>query len=216
MLPLKLTGKKEGIKVLFLGAHCDDIEIGCGGAILRLADECTILQAKWIVFTSTPEREKEARQSAESFLHNVKAKEIIIHKFKDGFLFDTAAEIKKMFEEIKKVFQPDILFTHYRGDMHQDHQLINKLSWNTFRDHVILEYEIPKYDGDLGNPNLFVGLDKSCVERKIRFITKHYATQSEKHWFDKEIFQSMMRIRGMGCASKTKYAEAFYARKILL
>lgn len=216
MLPLKLTNKKEGIKVLFLGAHCDDIEIGCGGTILRLADEYPIIQAKWIVFTSTPEREREARQSAESFLHNVKTKEIIIHKFKDGFLFHTAAEIKKLFEEVKKTFHPDIVFTHYCRDMHQDHQLISNLSWNTFRDHFILEYEIPKYDGDLGNPNFFIRLDKPCVETKIRFIIKHYATQSEKHWFDKEIFQSMMRIRGMGCASKTKYAEGFYAKKILL
>lgn len=216
MLPLKLTGKKEGLKVLFLGAHCDDIEIGCGGSILRLAEEYPIDQAFWIVFTSTPEREKEARPSAESFLHNVKKKEISVYNFKDGFLFHHAAEIKEIFEMQKKSFHPDIIFTHYRNDWHQDHRLLSELTWNTYRDHLVLEYEIPKYDGDLGNPDFFVTLEKTRVETKIRFLTKHFVSQSDKHWFDKEIFHSMMRLRGMGCASKTKYAEAFYSRKIIL
>ncbi|CAN5362834.1 PIG-L family deacetylase [soil metagenome] len=216
MLPLKFAAKKEGLKVLFLGAHCDDIEIGCGGAALRLAEEYVIREAKWVVFSSTPEREKEAMQSADSFLHNVASKEIAIHKFKDGFLFQQAAEIKRMFEELKNAFHPDIIFTHYREDLHQDHRLLSELTWNTYRDHFILEYEIPKYDGDLANPDFFITLDKSWVETKIRFIIKHYSSQSERQWFDKELFQSMMRIRGMGAASKTKYAEAFYTRKMIL
>ena len=140
----------------------------------------------------------------------------MVKSFKDGFLFNSATEVKNSFEELKSDFQPDVIFTHYRQDLHQDHRLLSDLTWNTFRDHLILEYEIPKYDGDLGNPNLFVSLPKSVMEKKNQFIMDHYKSQAGKHWFDKEVFCSLMRLRGMECASKTNYAEAFYAKKVQL
>ena len=216
MLSLTVARPEAGLKILCLGAHCDDIEIGCGGTMLRLADESPIQYVKWVVFTSTPERAIEARASAEAFLHQIKGKEIMIKNFRDGFLFNSAAEVKNSFEELKSDFWPDIIFTHYRQDLHQDHRLLSDLTWNTFRDHLILEYEIPKYDGDIGNPNLFVSLPKSVMEKKNQFIMDHFGSQAGKHWFDKEVFSSLMRLRGMECASKTNYAEAFYAKKIQL
>ena len=160
MIPLHLDrGGTEGLQVLCLGAHCDDIEIGCGGTILRLAEEQAIDELKWVVFTSNPTRAEEAKRSADSFLSHVSKKEIEIMSFRDGFLFNSAAEVKTTFEEIKKGFDPDIVFTHARGDLHQDHRTVSELTGNAFRDHLVLEYEIPKYDGDLGTPNVLVALD---------------------------------------------------------
>jgi len=213
MLPFKLdhTG---GLKLLFLGAHCDDIEIGCGGTILRLVSEYPVEHIKWVVFTSTVQRQAEAEKSAGYFLENVKNKEIIIRNFKDGILPQQALEVKDYFEEIKKMFKPDITFTHYRKDLHQDHRLINELTWNTFRDHLILEYEIQKYDGDLGNPGFFVPVDDKTAKRKAQAILKYFTSQTSKHWFDEDTFLALMRIRGMEAA--TRYAEAFYMRKAIL
>ena len=206
-------GKEGGLNVLCLGAHCDDIEIGCGGTILRLCQEGKVNQLKWVVFTSTKEREAEARAGAGAFLANLKDPQIIIKDFEDGYLPHNAGDVKKYFEEIKQDFQPDIIFTHYKNDLHQDHRFLCELTWNTFRNHLILEYEIPKYDGDLGNPGFFVILDKETVDQKVKYIENSYVSQSKKHWFDQELFYGLMRIRGMAAASKSKYAEAFYVQK---
>ncbi|HWA33086.1 MAG TPA: PIG-L deacetylase family protein [Cyclobacteriaceae bacterium] len=211
MLP---KGGKEGLKVLCLGAHCDDIEIGCGGAILRLAQEHVIAEIKWIVFTSNPVRADEAKKSAEAFLGNVKRKAIEIMSFKDGFLFNSAAEVKMAFEDIKKGFEPDVIFTHHDRDLHQDHSLLSRLTWNTFRSHFILEYEIPKYDGDLGAPNFFVKLEREHIDRKTANLLEHFKSQAGKHWFDRELFSGLARVRGMECAHP--YAEAFYVKKITI
>jgi LmbE family N-acetylglucosaminyl deacetylase len=213
MLSLTLpAGRKEGLKVLCLGAHCDDIEIGCGGTILRLAEEHVIGEIKWVVFTSNPLRAEEAKRSAESFLKSVSKKEIEIMSFRDGFLFNSAAEVKTTCEEIKKGFDPDIVFTHNGRDLHQDHRLLSGFTWNTFRSHLILEYEIPKYDGDMGAPNFFVKLEKEQVDLKTAKLMEHYKSQAGKHWFDRELFSGLARIRGMECAHA--FAEAFYVKKI--
>lgn len=203
-----------GIKLLCLGAHCDDIEIGCGGTLLKLIEQHNISFIKWVVFTSIEERAIEAKKSASLFLQHAKEKDIVIHGYKDGFLPYLGYEIKSRFEEIKKEFVPDVIFTHYRNDRHQDHRLISDLTWNTYRNHLLLEYEIPKYDGDLGIPNFFVPLPSAIVENKINIMLESFPSQASKHWFDKETFLSLMRIRGMESASATSYAEAFHARKI--
>jgi LmbE family N-acetylglucosaminyl deacetylase len=204
------------LQILCLGSHCDDIEIGCGGTILRLLQEHKNAVVHWVVFSSTPKRADEARRCATEFLEEAVKKEIVIKEFRDGFLPYTGHEVKAFFEELKARVSPDLIFTHYRNDLHQDHRLVCELTWNTWRDHLILEYEIPKYDGDFGNPNFFVELDESLCQRKTRSIFEHFGTQQEKHWFSEETLQAVMRLRGMECRSGTKYAEAFYSRKVVL
>lgn len=214
MLPLDFRRSDE-LKILCLGAHCDDIEIGCGGTLMRLAEECPALKTKWVVFTSNADREREARKSAAHFLEKVPAKEVIIHTYRDGFLPYEGVAVKNVFEALK-TFQPDVIFTHFRHDLHQDHRFICDLTWNTFRDHFILEYEIPKYDGDLGNPNFFITLDDTIASKKVEALQYYFPSQSGKHWFDKETFFAMMRIRGLESVSKSRYAEGFYLRKAVV
>ena len=202
--------------VLCLGAHSDDIEIGCGGTILKMAAECEELTVWWVVFTAAGKRQAEAKASARMFLgRGVKAK-IIIKQFRNGFFPFEGGRIKEFFEQLKGKVNPDVIFTHYRDDRHQDHRTISDLTWNTFRNHFILEYEIPKYDGDLGAPNVFVTLDKGICSRKTEYLCRFFQTQSNKHWFAPETFLGLMRLRGMECASGTNYAEAFYSRKLVL
>ena len=211
MVPLAFH-RHENLKILCLGAHCDDIEIGCGGTVMRLADEYSGLEIQWVVFTSTHERQLEARRSAAHFLEKVPKNKVQILDHKDGFLPYDGVSVKNYFEELKR-FEPDIIFTHFRQDLHQDHRLICDLTWNTFRNHLILEYEIPKYDGDLGNPNFFIPLESEIARRKVDALGQYFTSQSGKHWFDKETFYSLMRIRGLECVSKSRYAEGFYLRK---
>jgi LmbE family N-acetylglucosaminyl deacetylase len=215
MLSVKLEGRPEGLRILYLGAHCDDIEIGCGGTIMKLNETYTTQQVKWVVFTSTDKRAVEARTSAEYFLQKCNKKEIVVKSFRDGFLPYEGEKVKNLFEELKN-FNPDIVFTHCRHDLHQDHRLVCDLTWNTFRDHLIFEYEIPKYDGDLGSPNCYVPLEGAVAEKKVQAIMDYYGSQASKQWFDGETFFSLMRIRGLVSASKTRYAEAFYLRKFIL
>jgi LmbE family N-acetylglucosaminyl deacetylase len=203
----------SGFRILCLGSHCDDIEIGCGGSILRLLSEHTDVAVLWVVLSSTPMRSDEARGSAELFLAQAGSKEIVIKEFKDGFLPYQGAEVKNFFEELKHQFSPDLIFTHYQHDLHQDHRLVCELTWNTWRDHLILEYEIPKYDGDFGSPNCFVELDESFCWDKVRYLVDSFATQRDKHWFSEETFRAVLRLRGMECHSASGYAEAFYSRK---
>lgn len=203
------------LKVLCLGSHPDDIEIGCGGTILRLLSANHNLEVVWVVFSSNKAREREAHNSAELFLEHAKQKEIIVNDFRDGFFPFDGAEIKNSFEGLKRVY-PDLIFTHNRNDAHQDHRLIAEMTWNTFRNHLILEYEIPKYDGDLGQPNFFVPLEQEIYQKKIRYIMEAFETQRTKRWFEQETFLALMRLRGMECVAPSSYAEAFYCRKLVL
>ncbi len=213
MLGLLLDHKKP-LNILCLGAHCDDIEIGAGGTLLKLFDTYPVNSVKWVVFASNDIRKREATLSAEKFLEKVNHADIIIQSYRDGFLPFLAAEVKDFFETIKIEFRPDLIFTHYRDDRHQDHRLVSDLTWNTWRNHLILEYEIPKYDGDLGIPNLFVPLEEDYVNKRNSIIIDSFASQREKHWFDDATFKALPRLRGM--ESATMFAEAFYARKIVL
>lgn len=214
MITLQFDTSKRGLHLLCLGAHCDDIEIGCGGTLLKFIEQNQVQKIKWVVFASNPTRKAEAQQSAEAFLKDVPEKDIEILSFRDAFLNFSALEIKEHFEKIKQSFQPDIVFTHYRQDRHQDHRLLSDLAWNTFRSHLILEYEIPKYDGDLRQPNLFVELSPEQAQRKTDIIVNSFQSQAQKHWFDQETFFALLRLRAMESASQSKFAEAFYTRKI--
>ena len=208
--------KGRSLKVLCLGAHCDDIEIGCGGTLLRLLGKHKRAEVYWVVFSSDSTREKEAKSSANKFLKRAGRKTTEIKKFRNGFFPYVGNDIKEYFEELKEIYSPDLIFTHYRNDLHQDHRIISELTWNTFRDNFILEYEIPKYDGDFNNPNLFVPLEYSTCKYKVKNIIESFYSQSNKHWFTKELLLSVMRIRGMECVSVTYYAEAFYCKKTFL
>jgi LmbE family N-acetylglucosaminyl deacetylase len=203
------------LRLLCLGAHCDDIEIGCGGTILKLAAGRRELEVRWIVFSSDEQREKEAVESAHAFLANVATRNIVVHRLRDGFLPYSGREIKDRFEQLKSEFLPDLILTHYRQDLHQDHRLVSELTWNTFRSHFILEYEIPKYDGDFGSPNCFVPLTVDTCARKIDIVLNTFNSQSGKHWFSRELFLSVMRLRGMEANSASGYAEGFYCRKAI-
>jgi LmbE family N-acetylglucosaminyl deacetylase len=177
-------------------------------------EEGRIQHAKWVVFTSTPERKQEALACAEFFLKDVKSKEICILDFKDTILPESKPALKQLLESFKKEFTPDVIFTHHRHDLHQDHKVLSELTWNSFRNHLILEYEIPKYDGDLGQPNFFVSLHEGMVSRKIEGLLTYYESQKQKHWFDSETFLSLLRVRGLEVASPTRYAEAFHVKKV--
>ena len=217
MLPLNLPADPTSpLKILCLGAHSDDIEIGCGGTILHLLSRYTNVNVVWVVFSSGREREREARTSAALFLKQAKRQQVIVKSFRDGFFPYEGTKIKEFFEELKKEVNPDLVFTHYRTDRHQDHRTISDLTWNTWRQHLVLEYEIPKYDGDLGTPNCFVPLTQQICSRKIKYICDVFQTQSNKAWLTEDTFQALLRLRGVECAAPDKYAEAFYCRKFVL
>jgi len=203
-------------RILCLGAHSDDIEIGVGGTLLKLVEQRPDLEVWWIVFSAPGYREVEAQQSANDFLSGVTNREIRVGSFRESYFPSEWPAIKDWFEEIKAKFDPDIVFTHYRDDRHQDHRVLSDLAWNTFRNHLILEYEILKYDGDLGQPNVFVPLSERLCARKVELLLKHFKTQSTKHWFTSDTFEAMHRIRGIECASASGRAEAFYSRKLIL
>ena len=204
------------LRVLCLGAHCDDIEIGCGGTVLRLIEEHPGAEFHWVVFTSDETRRAEAQACAEAFLAGAARKEIRILGLRDGYLPDAWGEVKDRFEQMKPGFKPDLVLTHYRHDLHQDHRVVSELTWNTYRDHLVLEYEIPKYDGDMGVPNSFVPLRQDLVDRKIKAILEGYPTQAGRQWFMEDTFRSLLRLRGMECNSPSRHAEAFHCRKAVL
>jgi LmbE family N-acetylglucosaminyl deacetylase len=210
------TKKDQPLKILCIGAHSDDIEIGCGGTILRLLSEYDDVDIHWVLLGSSGQRDVEAAASTNKFLADARKKEIIIENFKDGFFPYIGGEIKSFFEELKGRVSPDVIFTHYHRDLHQDHRLVSELTWNTFRDHLILEYEILKYDGDLGAPNLFVHLNEAICREKIGFIMDSFQSQKDKDWFTPDAFLSILRIRGIESKAPEKYAEGFYCRKLVL
>jgi LmbE family N-acetylglucosaminyl deacetylase len=207
------TGEPQ---ILCLGSHSDDIEIGCGGTILRVAEQYPKCTFHWVVFSTSEVRAAEAQRAAELFVGRTRLKGPLLKTFPDGFMPFVGAEVKAVFEELKRSISPDVIFTHNRGDAHQDHRLVAELTWNTFRDHLILEYEIPKYDGDLGQPTLFVPLPAEVYQKKIRYILDSFQSQHAKRWFREDVFLSLMRLRGMECNAPSGHAEAFYCRKLVL
>jgi LmbE family N-acetylglucosaminyl deacetylase len=213
---LRLAEPGQRLSVLCLGAHSDDIEIGAGATLLQWQTAGVRLDVLWCVLSANGPREGEARASAADFLEGTERGRIEVHHFRDGFFPAQSAEIKSWFEQLKGRIQPDVIFTHRGEDAHQDHRETSKLTWNTFRDHLILEYEIPKWDGDLGRPNLYVPIAATTMARKVELLVRHFGTQRSKHWFDEETFRGLARLRAMECRAPDRYAEAFHARKMTL
>jgi LmbE family N-acetylglucosaminyl deacetylase len=216
MRALHLARPNETLSVLCLGAHSDDIEIGAGGTILSWIASGIRLQIHWCVLSAIGARAAEAEASAAAFLAGAASSKIELGQFNDSFFPYQGAEIKAWLKALKAEFEPDVVLTHARDDAHQDHREVCQLTWNLFRDHLILEYEIPKWDGDLDRPNVYVPLSAEILERKIELLLAHFGTQRSKDWFDAETFRGLARLRGMECRSHERYAEAFALRKATL
>jgi len=217
MLALPLASVPDAeFRVLCLGAHADDIEIGCGGTMLHLAATVPGAEFTWIVLSGDGTRAEEARRGAALFLRSAARAHVVVKAFRDGFFPYVGASIKEYFEELKRDQTPDVIFTHHRGDRHQDHRLVSELTWNTFRDHLILEYEVPKYDADLGAPNCYLPLDDATCREKTRHLLDAFASQRDRRWFTEDTFRGLMRVRGVECAAPGGYAEAFYAHKLVV
>lgn len=217
MISLSLDSGNAGVRrVLCLGAHCDDIEIGCGGTLLCWLEQVGSLDIRWVVFASDSSRAAETRASARRFLGRGADDCVTIHAFRDGFLPYHGATVKQEFERLKSEFAPDVVFTHYRQDLHQDHRLISELTWNTFRGPLILEYEVPKWDGDLGVPNAFQPLAFRHLQAKVDILLEEYVTQRGRSWFEADTFRALARLRGIEIGAPERHAEAFYARKLML
>lgn len=217
MLPVNILVPGRPTRVLCLGAHSDDIEIGVGGTLISWLAAGAELEVTWCVLSGGAERAAEARNSAEAFLEGAIDRSVQIASFRDSYFPNEGAALKEWFEALRgRIEKPDVIFCHRRDDAHQDHREISRLTWNAFRDHLILEYEIPKWDGDLGQPNTYVALSGAAMSRKIDLLRTHFPTQMGKDWFDEETFRGLARIRGMECRAPERYAEAFHARKVLL
>ncbi|MGD8279434.1 MAG: PIG-L deacetylase family protein [Gemmatimonadota bacterium] len=217
MLSLALAASgRNGLRVLCLGAHPDDIEIGCGGLVLSLLGARPDVEVRWVVLGAHGDRADEARASAGGFLAGAARADVDVLDFRDGFFPGESVRIKEWFEALKGRIEPDLILTHRQADRHQDHRTVSELTWNTFRHHLVLEYEIPKYDGDLGQPNVFVPVAPETRTRKVALLLEHFASQRGRTWFTADTFEGLMRLRGIECASPTGFAEAFHARKLTL
>ena len=206
----------ERLSILCLGAHADDIEIGAGGTILHWIASGALLDVHWCVLSAEGPRAGEARASAAAFLVGAERAEIELASFRDSFFPYQGSEIKAWMANVQSRAKPDLIFTHRRDDAHQDHREVNQLTRNLFRDHLILEYEVPKWDGDLGQPNLYVPLSQEVMGRKLDLLNSHFSTQRSKDWFDDEVFRGLGRLRGMECRAPDRLAEAFTVRKTML
>jgi len=217
MINISLNGRNgKALQVLCLGCHSDDIEIGCGGTVLRLAEQHPGSVFHWVVFSAIGERKDEAKRGADLFTTSATLGGPILKEFRDGFMPFLGAEVKEVFEDLKNRFEPDLVLTHFGKDSHQDHRLVSELTWNTFRDHLVLEYEIPKYDGDLSQPNFYVPLPDGIFQKKVRHLMDVFRSQQTKRWFQESTFLGLMRLRGMECNAQSGYAEAFHCRKVAL
>ncbi len=206
---------RERPRILCLGAHCDDIEIGCGGTLLNFLTRYPDTEVHWIVFSGSRSRRDETKNAAKQIIGESNLANVHFFEFRDGYLPYQGADVKESLHRLSQDVQPELIFTHHRKDAHQDHRLVSELTWNLFRDHLILEYEIPKYDGDLGKPNLYVPLDLPTADRKVRILLQTFESQANKHWFSDETFRSLMHLRGIEAGRNQRYAEAFYCRKLL-
>ena len=215
MQDLHLPTPAEPLRILCLGAHCDDIDIGCGGSLLALLERQRA-EVTWVAFSGAPQRARELEASAKRFLRRAAVRSVRLFTFRDSFFPADYAEIKEAFESLKALPQPDLILTHHRADLHQDHRIVAELTWNVFRDHLILEYEIPKFDGGLTTPNAYIALTKGQVEKKVEILLDCYATQRRKRWFTADTFRGLMRLRGVESGAKTGWAEGFHASKFLL
>jgi len=212
-----LRNRSDSLSILCLGAHSDDIEIGCGGTLLRLLEMAPMLNVTWVVFSGDSRRQEEARESARELLSTgVADLEFRTYSFDDGFFPNAWAGLKEQFHQLSDACQPDIVFTHFRDDRHQDHRVVSELTWTAFRDHLVLEYEIPKWDGDLAQPNLFVPFTKEIALKKARHLVAAFPTQREKAWFTEDTFLGLSRIRGIECGAPGGFAEGFHGRKAVL
>jgi LmbE family N-acetylglucosaminyl deacetylase len=200
-------------RILCLGAHCDDIEIGCGGTLLKVLEASPGAHVDWIVFSSNDVRGPEARAGAAKFLEGAGSSNVVVESFRERY-FPYVPEIKEYFDGLGATLRPDIVFTHFRDDLHQDHALLAELALNTFRDHLILEYEIPKWDGDLGRPNVYFPISDDVARRKCELLDKCYPSQHGRDWWGEETFLALARLRGMECRSR--YAEAFDCTKMII
>ncbi len=209
-------GSRDPLRILCLGAHSDDIEIGCGGTLLRLLAEREGSSVHWVVCSTTPVREREARSSAADFLARASKATVVAKTFRESFFPSAWAEIKEFFEEVRRDVEPDLILSHHRHDAHQDHRVVAELTWNTFRNHLVLEYEIPKFEGDLGTPNVFFPLPRAIAERKVELLLHHFASQASRAWFRADTFHGIMSIRGVECNAPEARAEAFHLRKLAL
>jgi LmbE family N-acetylglucosaminyl deacetylase len=214
MLDVVLGGEpSRPLNLLCLGAHSDDIEIGAGGTILRLLAERPGSSVHWVVLSATDEREREARASAAAFLNDTEGSTVAVEDFQESY-FPYLATIKDYFNELRVKVDPDLVLCPHRHDEHQDHRTVAELVWNTWRDQLIFEYEIPKYEGDLGRPNLFVPLSSEVAERKIAMLHDHFGSQQGKYWFRRETFSGIMAVRGVEAG--VEWAEAFHVRKLVM
>ena len=217
MLTASLDLERGPARILAIGCHADDVELGCGGTLLALAERRPDLEVTWVVLGAAGVRAEEARSSAAAFLDGTSATAtVVVEGFRDGFFPYLGPAVKDRFEELKREVSPEVIFTHVGIDLHQDHRLVSELTWNTFRDHLILEYEIPKYDADLTAPNVYVPLSEAVVQRKVELLLEHFPSQRDKHWFTEDLFRGLMRLRGMEANSPTRFAEAIRCRKLVL
>ena len=217
MLPLApRPASPDGYEILCVGAHSDDIEIGCGGSLLRLLKEWPVARVTWVVLSGNAARAAEARKAARRVLGRRAGARIVQAEFRESYFPYTGVPIKELFDRLGRETRPDVVFTHYREDRHQDHRLVSELTYNTFRDHLIFEYEIMKLDGDLGNPNVYVALDAATVRRKVALLMSSFGSQRDKRWFTEDVFRGLMRLRGVEAGAVSGYAEAFYGRKLVL
>lgn len=216
MKSMNLVRAGERVSVLCLGAHSDDIEIGAGATLLGWIQDGVRLNVHWAVLSATGKRMEEANASAKAFLDGAERTHVELCDFKDGHFPYQGNQIKAWFESLKPRVSPDIIFCHWRGDEHQDHREVSMLTWNTFRNHLILEYEIPKWDGDLGRPSVYVPASELIMTRKISLLLEYFGTQREKDWFQANTFLSLARLRGMECRARDNFAEAFHVRKLTL
>jgi LmbE family N-acetylglucosaminyl deacetylase len=217
MLPLAPARlDSRGYEILCVGAHSDDLEIGCGGTMLRLLAELPVARVTWVVLSGHEDRTREAQRGASYVLGEHAGVRVVFGTFRDGFFPYAPVAVKEFFEQLKHEVQPDLIFTHYRDDRHQDHRFVSDLTYNTWRDHLVLEYEVMKVDGDLGNPNVYVALDAETVSRKVNLLGECFGTQRDKRWFSEDAFRGLMRLRGVEAGAPSGYAEAFYGRKLVV
>ena len=214
LMPSRRDG--NALRILCIGAHCDDIEIGCGGVLLTLQQAGMVERIDWMVLSGSPARRAESERARDLLIGEPARGELVFGNFRDGSMPAQYGEVKAFFEALKDRPRPDLVFTHERDDRHQDHRIANEMTWNTFRDQLVLEYEIPKWDGGLGQPNFYVPISRDLGKRKVAALLECFGSQADRHWFTAETFHALLKLRGIECRSESGWAEAFHARKLCL